>query len=157
MVFKRKDSHVLIPVIVPDHFYTEAGSTYKLIYKPINKDIPWGCTARGTPVQVIEYERIKSTAPPAGTGGVKPSQRLCAWTIDPFQIPWMDQVIRISDPFKITRYKYMDGGAYLFEVASGRFLFDCKGDLLCQSGQATCLPESFLSDPFVIMVRNNGE
>lgn len=114
------------------------------------------CTLPGSPVRILEAKRLQSGRP-AGTGGIKPSPRLCAWTIDAHSVPWMEQVIARLDPRLITRYRWLEGGAYLFQGDLGDFLFDCRGDLICQdlqgSGVCSRMPE--LDEAYVILVRNN--
>jgi hypothetical protein len=118
-------------------------------------DLVQACTLPGMAVRILEGRRLRSGRPD-GTGGIKPAPRLCAWTIDAYSVPWMEWVIRQTDPNRITRYRWLDGGAYLFESDRGNYLFDCRGEWLCQHPAAImdCTQDPELREAYVILVRN---
>lgn len=157
MTLRTMNSQVLVPVAwtLPDPPAFGPQDRWRVRWEPA-KEAVVACTLPGMPVRVLEAKLLRSGRP-AGTGGIKPSPRLCAWTIDAHSVPWMEQVIGQLDPRLITRYRWMEGGAYLFQGDRGDYLFDCRGDLLCQSpsgtGECTGFPD--LDEAYVILVRNN--
>ncbi len=137
----------------PISFYPEG--IYTITYTPDSTAI-YACTAPAIPVHIITCTPVQ-TGPPEGTGGIKPPRRHCAQTSDPYRIPWMTQVMAQLDPDKVTRYQQAATTVYDFESPKGHYLFDCRGDLVCQSapGETPCEASVQLSEPFVILVRNH--
>lgn len=114
------------------------------------------CVCPGNPIKVLEVMQVGNASPETATKPTE-SKECCAWTQDAFQVPWMVQVIRQADPYRITRYGYGLHGAYRFESAGSDLIFDCFGNLLDDGedspARGRLLP--FLTDPFVILVRNH--
>lgn len=157
MVFRTRDGKVLVPVGwagTPPELHP--GDMYRLQIRPDSQAV-YACTLPGEPVTVLAHVREKSGVLP-GTGGIKPEKGLCAWTLDPYRVPWMVQIIKQTDPDRITRYKYREGAAYLFASSAGFWLFDGYGRFICQAERTPekCLTDPHLVDPEVILVRQFG-
>ena len=65
--------------------------------------------------------------------------------------PWMAEVVKTLQPFRIMKYTYLDGWAYLMLSKKGRKFYDCQGTDLCppEKGDAdNCLNQhlKLLSD-----------
>lgn len=94
-------------------------------------------------------------------GGGKPAKKECANILDPFRTPWMADLVKQRNPFKITKYTYEDGWAYYIESGTRNALYDCQGTFLCD------VPGRMVNDCSrritalgggeVIWVRNNNE
>lgn len=155
MTLRTTDGRILIPLHQEDPDQAFGPQDRWKVRFEVPADAVQACTLPGIAVRILEGRRLRSGRPD-GTGGIKPAPRLCAWTIDAYSVPWMEWVIRQTDPHRITRYRWLDGGAYLFESDRGNYLFDCRGEWLCQDppGLMTCSQNPELREAYVILVRN---
>lgn len=155
-LFQLKDGNVLIPVAFADcECPLTPERAYRLRYEILPDEV-FACTAEATPVRITYCEPLGS-AVPEGTGGIKPGKPLCAWTQDPYQIPWMEQILGQTDADLVTRFVWQDGGAYYFQSPRGNYLFSCTGEELCKDSpdSTDCLGRFPLEDQYVILVKNN--
>ena len=58
---------------------------------------------------------------------------LCVDTKNPFEIEWMNKVIDRKNPNQILKYKNGDSWMYFFKSIPNSYLYDCKGNYLCES------------------------
>jgi len=155
-ILRTRDGKQLVPIFDNSNPYAfQLGEDYLISYELLT-DAVYGCTLESVqPVKILTCV-IQENGKLDGTGGIKPERQMCAWTTDVFAIPWMVQLIRQIDPYKITRFQYHSIGAYYFESKRGHYLFDCSGNFMCQEavGVVNCLLNQDLKDPYVILVRN---
>lgn len=137
----------------PVSFYPEG--VYRISYAPDSLSV-YACTAEALPVRILSCTPVR-TGPPEGTGGIKPPRRHCVQTSDPYNTPWLTQIMEQLDPDLVTKYQMGTTIVYGFESAKGHYLFDCRGDLVCQNepDEAICETPFALREPFVILVRNH--
>ncbi len=136
----------------PVSFYPEG--VYRITYS-LDSSSVFACTAKAVPIHIESCIPVR-TGPPEGTGGIKPPRRHCAQTSDPYNTPWMSQIMDQLDPDKVTRYQMGATTVYGFQSRKGHYLFDCRGDLVCRAepGDQPCETASALFDSVVILVRN---
>ncbi len=155
-VLRTKEGKQFIPVSHSNpSCMLQAGEVYSIHYE-LRDEAVYGCTLKGAlPIHLLACIKQANSAL-QGTGGIKQERPICAWTTDVYAIPWMVQIIKQIDPYKITRFQYQSDGAYSFESQKGHYLFDCTGNLICNEakGELNCLVNPALSDPYVILVRN---
>lgn len=133
--------------------------TYLIRYRP--EPVPvFACTDEGMPIQVVRVEAIQ-TAPPSGTGGIRPEMPACVQVIDPYQVPWMTQVMEQANPRLVIRYKLDGQTVYGFygndqDERLPFYLFDCRGKRLCVQTDASssCTLQERLQDDYTILIRN---
>lgn len=113
------------------------------------------CLLEAETVKVLHYQRPKEGSAREHLEPVQYSM-CCAWTQDAFKVPWMERVIRQTDPYRITRFGYGGLAAYRFQSAGADLIFDCLGNLIDDGSdlQARSQLMAFLDNAFVIMVRN---
>lgn len=129
------------------------GDRLSIRFEPSNLVNP--CVLAGVPINVLDYEPRPRRLPSKDSRCLE-TRKSCAWTQDVFQVPWMEQVIRQTDPSRITRFGFGEYGAYRFESATEDLIFDCLGSLI-DDGKDPMLRSRLLpllNEPFVILVRN---
>ncbi len=112
-----------LPVKIKDETFTlREGQRIKLSYKEL-QDVASICMAEKASIEITCIELI------AG----KPVVAECHDTNQPFEVPWMQEVIRTFNPASIKKFKFRpDGWAYLFSTGQKQILYDCQGTLLCE-------------------------
>lgn len=63
----------------------------------------------------------------------KPDTTNCADTTNPFAVDWMDKAIDRHNPNQVIKYKFGGLWGYLYKAIPVSYLYDCKGNLLCQT------------------------
>lgn len=155
-ILATSKGQLLLPVSLPGEGCDWGPQDRYRIRYEVLEDAVFGCTVpKVIPVRVLSCVR-RSSGAPRGTGGIKPLPAVCAWTANPYQVPWMTKIIGQINPYRITRFAYPDGGAYWFESSGGHYLLDCRGQMMCSGGATdqTCLSDPRLTDAYVILVRN---
>lgn len=84
------------------------------------KDMMSVCMSEKAIVEITCIEEI-------GMGNV------CVDTKNPFEIDWMNKVIDRKNPNQILKYKSDDSWMYFFKSLPNSYLYDCKGNFLCES------------------------
>jgi hypothetical protein len=153
-LLQTEDGRYLLPLMMLDACPLVPEAQYRIQYDVLDHAV-YACTSDALPIKMTTCRPVGPLVP-EGTGGIKPGKALCAWTQDPYQIPWMEQVLAQTDADWVIRYVWMNAGAYYFQSRRGNFLFDCQGVLMCErdAGDDTCLSEFALEDRFVILVKN---
>ncbi|MCR9288494.1 MAG: hypothetical protein NXI23_14040 [Bacteroidetes bacterium] len=57
----------------------------------------------------------------------------CMDTKNPFEVEWMNKEIDRINPNQIIKYKYESGWAYLFKGLPDSYLYNCKGEFICDT------------------------
>ncbi|MBX2814832.1 MAG: hypothetical protein KTR24_02500 [Saprospiraceae bacterium] len=65
-----------------------------------------------------------------------PRKKPCLETLAPLEdSTWLTQWIKEHQPTQVDRYTYLDGFAYLCKTGARVQVYDCQGNLLCDSAQ----------------------
>ncbi|MEY3052795.1 MAG: hypothetical protein RLY31_2580 [Bacteroidota bacterium] len=99
------------------------GTTVRLVYRERSDGVP-RCLLADARVVV---SRLKVMPSPDLTAGD------CADTVNPFEVPWMDRAIDRVNATRIVKYKLGSRWAYLFESVPVSYLFDCEGEVICET------------------------
>ena len=98
------------------------------------EDVMSVCMAESKSVELTCIELISegsSKLKPAPSKGM-PEKKPCVETTKPNEVEWMTDLIKKLKPYRIVRYNYLDGYAYLFQSAPIAGLYDCQGTFLCE-------------------------
>lgn len=84
----------------------------------------------------------------------KPVVKKCWDLTDPMKATWMADIIQNEAPFRITKYNFRDGWAYMIFTKEKRLFYTCQGNDLCPAGEGfeDCINKymKLISNPTVI-------
>ena len=117
------DGKLLNPITFPNGFQFKNKQPVRFDYKELD-DMVSVCMSESAVVEITCIEDVK-----AATGPVD-----CSKISNPFAVDWMSKAIDRHNPVKIIKFQMGGKWAFAFQAEpSDTFLYDCDGNLLCQS------------------------
>jgi len=110
----------LNPVKIPEGFRLQDGQKITFSYNVLT-DVMSICMAE---TQMVEITCIHETSE---------FTNACEDTMNPFAVAWMNKAFDRHNPTQILKYRNGEEWAYLFYAIPDSFLYDCHGNLICQS------------------------
>mgnify|MGYP006890185973 CR=1 FL=1 len=115
---------LLNPIAMPEGFQLKDKQVVRFTYK-IRQDVMTICMSEKASVDLTCIEEVSG-------GVIEPVS--CVDTNNPFAIAWMDRAIDRHNPTQVIKYRFEGNRwAYLFYAIPTSFLYDCEGNLLCQT------------------------
>ncbi len=132
--------------IEDSNFKLQDGQAILFGYREVN-DAVSVCMAETKTIEVTCIKEITSDKN-------KPVVKKC-WDIKtPTEAPWMAKIMEEQKPFRITKYDFRDGWAYLILTKERRLFYTCQGNDLCpdDKGMEACLAKylKLMSNPKTI-------
>jgi hypothetical protein len=124
LLIELENGDKLLPAKVKDDFLLKDGQKIRFDYMVL-PDMGSVCMAEKAIVEVTCIEVVSES----GSGG----SSQCTDTTNPFAVPWMDKAIDKHNPTEVIKYKNTGEWTYLFSGLPDSFLYDCRGNLLCQT------------------------
>lgn len=124
LLIEMPNGDLLNPVALPPEVELKDQQVIRFSYK-IRDDVMTICMTEKASVDITCMEEVK--------GGM-PETASCVDTDNPFAVAWMDRAIDRHNPNQVVKYR-LNGGrwAYLFQAIPTGYLYDCEGNLLCQT------------------------
>ena len=123
LLVELENGDKLNPVSVKEDFQLQDGQRIKFSYR-VHKGMMSICMSEKA---MVDITCIRLLAP----GETETTD--CADTNNPFAVPWMDRAFDRHNPTQIFKYRQNGTWAYLFYGIPDSFLYDCRGNLLCQT------------------------
>ncbi len=120
-LIRLENGELLNPVAFPDDFQARDKQPIRFGYNELN-DMASICMAESKMVEITCIEDLKSSGPVE-----------CSQISNPFAVTWMSKAIDRHNPLKIIKYQIGGKWAFAFEAVPDTFLYDCDGNLLCQT------------------------
>ncbi|MBI5916411.1 MAG: hypothetical protein HY842_13625 [Bacteroidetes bacterium] len=121
-LFELPNGDLLNPVSLPEGFQPKDKQAVRIDYK-ILPDMAGICMSEKAMVEITCLEDLSA----------KPATADCASISNPFAVPWMDKAIDRHNPVKIIKYQIGGKWAFAFQAIPTTYLYDCNGNLLCQT------------------------
>lgn len=156
-LFELSDGTLLLPGELPETnvpFYERAGA--KIGYEILDKDetvkAQSPCNSHDYIVRItcIEEHVILDE-------GLPYKHEDCKTIKNPYKFEWMRNAITEYKPTRVNEYDYTIGFIYEFKTSTGSILFDCLGNLMCNTSESEDCKSILetLKKPKVILVVNN--
>ena len=113
--------------IEDDKFQLRDGQAILFGYREVS-DVVSTCMAETKTVEVTCIKEITNDKD-------KPIVKQCWDLTNPTDAPWMAELMEKHQPFRITKYNFRDGWAYLILSSKRRFFYTCQGKDLCPDAE----------------------
>lgn len=121
-LIQLKDGKLLNPTAFPEGFQLRNGQAVRFDYLVL-KDMASVCMAES---QIVQLSCIEDAKNPTTTD--------CSKINNPFAVDWMNKAIDRHNPVRIIKYQMNGSWTFAFEAEPSKtFLYDCDGNLICQS------------------------
>lgn len=122
-LIELKGGKLLNPVVVPEGFRFEKDQTLRFDYHVLH-DMASICMAETELVEITCIMDAKASKEPVE----------CSKISNPFAVDWMNKAIDRHNPVRIIKYQMGGKWAFAFKAEpSSTFLYDCDGNLICES------------------------
>jgi hypothetical protein len=122
-LIELKGGKLLNPVVVPEGFHFKKDQIVRFDYK-VHHDMASICMA--------ESEMVEITCIVDANASNEPVE--CSKITNPFAVDWMNKAIDRHNPVRIIKYQIGGKWAFAFKAEpSSTFLYDCDGNLICES------------------------